>query len=133
MVSPKLDPVREGRAGLAKWLLANRSHRRAQKRIGLVYRVWGHDPFLNFVSLHTPWTVDQYPGTFRFLATLLNVSERSAEAYLKTRRGLPKMHARKLAEICEQRIIQFQQLQREFEAIAAAPSQRALKRRKRGG
>jgi hypothetical protein len=126
-----LDPVQAGRFGL--WLLGKRSHARALRRTFSGTRVPSTRITGRLLGILLPWTIHEYPGNLQALAEMCGVARSTASDWLYCARPLPRKHAARLADICEQREIAFRDLKEEFRAIAAAPAERPLKRRSRGG
>ncbi len=127
-----LDPVTAGRYGL--WLLGVRSHNRALKRTISPKRVWGYGPLHRLATLLSPWTIEEYPGYRRFMASLCGVAIRTSDRWFYGADRLPRKHARRLAAICVERAAAYEALAKEFEAWADRPVERQSKERNtRGG
>ncbi len=127
---PGLTPIQAGRFGL--WLLGKRSHARAMKRTCSVSREPSRSAVGQFGDLTVPWTVHEYPGLYRFIADLLQVSRSTAHGLISGK-PLPAKHARRLALICAEREIAFGLLKAEFEALSVEQPKGPLQRRSRGG
>ena len=114
-------PVDVGRVGI--WLLSRRSHKAAQRRIAFPSRawVWHSDGFVKrFERLILGWRIHEYPGSAKFLAELLCISQSSAAQYLKPSwsRKLPPKHAITLATYLESRASECQALAAELKVYA---------------
>jgi hypothetical protein len=123
---PGLDPVAAARFGL--WLLGKRSHRAAQKRTYTAARVKGHGLAARLVRLLVPWTVDEYPGRTRAIAALCNVSHRTVEDWQYRPERLPRKQARRLAEVCDERVAAFAALRDDLLAWADRPENERARR-----
>jgi len=131
---PGLDPIVASRFGL--WLLGVRSHRRAQKRSVIPKRDWTKTLVNRFLGLCAPWTVDEYPGSRQLLAYLLGVERhRAAHIMRQTDKTLPRRHARRLADICEEREAAYRVLKTDLRAWADRPvaGRQGIRREDRGG
>lgn len=73
------------------------------------------------MTLLVPWTIEEYPGYRKFMASLCDVKVATSDQWLYGARNLPRKHARRFAEVCRQRAEAFAALAEEFEALADRP------------
>jgi hypothetical protein len=128
-----VTPVQAGRFGL--WLLGKRNQAKAARRRGIVTRAYTRSRLDALSGLTVPWTVNEYPGAYRFFSEILGVSRQSVKRWLASDHGLPRKQALRLSSLCRDRAAAFAALADEFAAIAAEerPSRKRLKRESRGG
>lgn len=72
------------------------------------------------MRLLCPWTIAEYPGWIRALATLCNVRPRTAERWLYPPHALPRRHALTLARVAEEHAAKAAALAEALRAHAAA-------------
>ena len=121
---PGLDPVTAGRWGL--WLLAKRSHIKAQRRTGVLLSVGSGSLSVRFAHLWCSWTVHTYPGPKRLFAMMLGLRQSTANTYLYQRKPLARKHQERMLKLASQRLAQWATLVSDLEAsLAADPPKRA--------
>lgn len=86
---------------IARWLLGRREHNKALRRRAFVPAREARSLADQFALLKTPWPVAVYPGAARWLAGVLDVKLRTAEALLGGRARLTERHARRMVSYLE--------------------------------
>ena len=95
--------------------------------------MWGYGPLQRLATLLAPWTIEEYPGYRRFMASLCGVAVGTSDRWFYGADRLPRKHALRLAALCEEREAAFAALASELRALAEEPSQYQIKREARGG
>ena len=117
-VLPKgLTPVLAGRYG--RWLLGFQAQQRASKRRPEIAACNG-SLVERAIHLFTPWQIEAYPGTLRFLSKILGIGTGTAKGYLYSPDHIPfpAHHAETLARLLFDRAATCQALAEELSRYA---------------